>query len=545
MIIINDAVKVYGKEIPDLNDFYGTMEVWKNIFSNSPPWGRIKKNGLFSKGERRMSRLCAAKVLADEFARLTFSEQLDISAAEPYLGYVQKVLNENGFWKRMPDFLAGAYALGGGAIKIYAENGKPKINYIDAAAFAPVSWTEREITDGIFESKIRKNGFYYTLFEKYFQSPEGGFKTENSLFKSEMKNNVGKSCPLSELFESKAESAPYSISEPLFRYFKPDISNNIDRDCPLGVSVFHNAADTLKALDVAFDSFEREFTLGKKRIIVPSSCIQTVVNPETGTVDRYFDADDEAFVALKCDEEKDLKITDNTVALRIEEHVSAINALLNILCFQTGLSFGTFSFDTAQGLKTATEVISADSKTARTAKGNKNLIAELVEGLIRSIIALGIALGDLSEAEDYKICVTPPDGVIIDDNTKIDNNIKLVSAGLKSKLAAIMDVQNCDEVTAQKELDRIKKEESMSADMSDALMLSSSETSNDNIEQEAVEKAEEAADKPLNGAQTRSLISVIAQYQSGGLNIGQATNIIAAAIGISKDEAKRIIEGTE
>lgn len=545
MSIVNDAAKVYGKEIPDLNDFYGTMYGWKNIFSNCPPWGRIKKNGLYAKGERRMSRLCAAKVLADEFARLTFSEQLDISAAEPYLGYVQKVLNENGFWKRMPDFLAEAYALGGGVIKVYAENGKPKINYIDAEAFVPVSWTEREITDGIFESKIRKNGFYYTLFEKYFQPVEGGFKVEHSLYKSGMKNSIGNPCPLSELFENTEETSLHRLSEPLFRYFKPDISNNIDRDCPLGVSVFHNSADTLKALDVAFDSFEREFTLGKKRIIVPSSCIQTVVNPETGTVDRYFDADDEAFVALKCDEEKDLKITDNTVALRIDEHVSAINALLNILCFQTGLSFGTFSFDVAQGLKTATEVISADSKTARTAKGNKNLIAELVEGLVRSIIALGIALGDLSEAEDYKICVTPPDGVIIDDNTKIDNNIKLVSAGLKSKLAAIMDVQNCDEATAQKELDRIKKEESMSADMTDALMLKSDEAEGEISENEVVKVAEKAADKPLNGAQTQSLISVIAQYQSGGLSIGQAVNIIAAAIGVSKEKAKQIIEGTE
>lgn len=545
MKIINDAAKVYGKEIPDLNDFYGTIYGWKNVFSNCPPWGRIKKNGLYAKGERRMSRLSAAKVLADEFARLTFSEQLDISAAEPYLGYVNKVLNENGFWKRMPDFLASAYALGGGVIKVYAENGKPKINYIDAEAFVPVSWTEREITDGVFESKIRKNGFYYTLFEKYFQPADGGFKVEHSLYKSDMKSSIGKPCPLSELFEKAAETASYRLSEPLFRYFKPDISNNIDRDCPLGVSVFHNSVDTLKALDVAFDSFEREFTLGKKRIIVPSSCIQTVVNPETGNTDRYFDADDEAFVALKCDEERDLKITDNTIELRVGEHVSAINALLNILCFQTGLSFGTFSFDAAQGLKTATEVISADSKTARTAKGNKNLIAELVEGLVRSIIALGVDLGDLSEAEDYKICVTPPDGVIIDDNTKIDNNIKLVSAGLKSKLAAIMDVQNCDEATAQKELDRIKKEENLSADMTDALMLSSSEAPKDNIEQEAVEKAEKAADKSLNGAQTQSLISVIAQYQSGGLSIGQATNIIAAAIGISKEEAKRIIEGTE
>lgn len=302
----------------------------------------------------------------------------------------------------------------------------------------------------------------------------------------------------------------------------------------------------MKALDVAFDSFSREFILGKKRIIVPSSCIRTVVDPETGNTKRYFDADDEAYVALKCDETQDLKITDNTVELRIEEHVSAINALLNILCFQTGLSAGTFSFDAAQGIKTATEVISAESKTARTVKANKNLVAELIEGLVKSIIALGIDLGQLPASDDYGILVTMPDSVIIDDNTKIDNNIKLVNAGLKSKRAAIMDIQNCDEATAEEELARIAKESQISGDMSDLLTLTDTEsTPSDETAETAVEEAEEAANKTLNGAQTQSLISVITQYKAGTLSIGQATNIVSVSIGISKEEAKRIIEGAE
>ena len=68
-----------------------------------------------------------------------------------------------------------------------------------------------------------------------------------------------------------------------------------------------------------------------------------------------------------------------------------------------------------------------------------------------------------------------PDSVIIDDNTKIENNIKLVSAGLKSKLAAIMDVQNCDEEAARKELAVIAKESQISADMTDLLTLKGDE----------------------------------------------------------------------
>ena len=111
-------------------------------------------------------------------------------------------------------------------------------------------------------------------------------------------------------------------------------------------------------------------------------------------------------------------------------------------------------------MKTATEVISQDSKTARTIKSNKNIITEMLEQLVNSLIALGMAL-DLIPVKEYAVTVGWQDNIIIDDNTLIDNNIKLTQAGLKSKLNAIMEVQKCDEETAQQELDRISKEQSV------------------------------------------------------------------------------------
>ena len=50
------------------------------------------------------------------------------------------------------------------------------------------------------------------------------------------------------------------------------------------------------------------------------------------------------------------------------------------------------------------------------------------------------------------------DSIINDDNTKIDNNIKLIQAELKSKLSAIMDIYGYDEKTAAEELERIVEE---------------------------------------------------------------------------------------
>ncbi len=210
MSIINDAKKVYGKTVPDFGDFYGYIERWNNIYCNRPEWQRVKKTGLYAKGDRAMNTLCAAKVLADEFARLTFSEQVTIATAEPYLEYVTKALNECGFWERMPDFLSAAYALGGGAVKVYAEDSKPKINYIAADRFVPVSWDERDVTEGVLESKIRKDGFYYTLFEKHGFSDEGNAEVEHVLYKSSQRNSIGNPCPLSELYPDINDTVTYA-----------------------------------------------------------------------------------------------------------------------------------------------------------------------------------------------------------------------------------------------------------------------------------------------------------------------------------------------
>ncbi len=473
MNILQDAKQAFPElELLNLSDNYKNMELHKAIFKNAPPWARTRASGLYAKGFRNRKLLNAAKVICDEFSAMTFSEQVEITLDnEQYQEYINNTLNATGFWYKFPEILSYACAMGGCALKVYADKSKPAIDYVQAEHFLPAGWTGENIDECIFRTTSYKNGNYYTLMERHGINANGIVFVENVAFKSSIKNSLGTKCAVTEMFPKLADSITYNNVEiPMFCYFKPCVSNNIEIDSPLGLSIFANAIDTLETLDIAFDSFSREFVLGKKRIIVPAKCIRTVVDPETGSMRRYFDADDEAFIALKAEDNEALKVTDNTAELRIEEHVSAINALLNILCFQIGLSAGTLSFDAVQGVKTATEVISQDSKTARTIKSNKNLITEMLEDLIGSLIAIGTALKIIPKKE-YNVTIGWQDNIVIDDNTLIDNNVKLVQAGLKSKLKAIMDVQKCDEDTAQKELERIAKEQSVTGLSVDDLMI--------------------------------------------------------------------------
>lgn len=469
-MVFDDIIKAFPEDnIPDLSVFYNRISSWSDIYKGEPEWLTVKSSGLYKKAKRKSNTLNIAKVLCDKFSALCFAEQAEIACDEPFKSYIDTVLDDEGFWKNIPDLLSKAYAHGGCVMREYLDNDKVKINYIEAADFIPIAWDNKRITAGIFRSQTYRNGIYYTLLERH-KPDDGRIRVDSRLYRSSDKNSIGTRCAFSELYPDAPDYAVYDTDVPVFQYFKPACANNKDSYIPLGISVFANAADTLRALDTAFDSLAREVVLGKKRIIVPSSCIQTVVDTASGKIERYFDTDDEVFQALKCDEERDLKITDNTVTLRIDEHVKLINALLNILCAQVGLSVGALSFDMSSGVKTATEVVSEQNETMQTMRANKNLLVEFFEGLCRAIIALGVSVGKLPNKE-YSLAVGFKDNVIIDENTLIDNNIKLVAARLQSKADAIMEIFKCDESEAQKKLARINKEQDISADMTDMLAL--------------------------------------------------------------------------
>ncbi|MCI7351589.1 MAG: phage portal protein [Ruminococcus sp.] len=452
MSIVSDVRTAFGSA-PDLDGEYSRMERSMKIYRGNAPWLRVKRSGLHSRGERRMFSMNTAKAAADELTALVICEGAELFTDVPeYTAYINEVLEENGFHAMLPDFFSKAFMSGGGAVTVKAGDGFPELSVISAENFLPISWNSREITEAVFRTAYSENGRLYTLLERFSSGENGCPVTESRLFKKE---RFGAALG-SEIPEAGGVFEYRGVTGKLFSCFRPAVSGGYDGS-PVGCGVMDLALDTLRALDIAFDSMAREFILGKKRIIVPYSCIRTVTDPETGAAVRYFDADDEAFVALKADDRNDLQVTDNTCVLRIEEHVSAIKALLNILCFQLGISSEALAFDSMRGLKTiktATEVISQDSKTARTVHVNRKMADAFFKGLAEAIISVGICTGRLTP-KPYSVTVGWRDGVIIDDGTVISENIRLVEAGLRSRERAVMEINKCDKTAAEEELSAV------------------------------------------------------------------------------------------
>jgi A118 family predicted phage portal protein len=471
--------KFQDKRIPDCQDFYDSyIAKWKAAYSvdkQGKSWLKTHKKTVSAPGAKARTRdsLGMAKVLCEELAGLIFNEECEISVStkghEPgndkpdrLNDFVQEVLTQNGFWSKFQNLIELELALGGAAIKI-SHDGDKKItlSYLMADQFIPIGWTNKMMTESVFVTQEKRDRHYYTLFEWHLlKTIEGKTKRvlEYNLFESNSTDNFGVEVSVKRIYPELNSELLINRDLQTFVYFAPNIANNADFALPLGMSVFANALDTLKQLDVAFDSFGREFVLGKKRIIVPAAAIREVTVPGAAEPLRYFDADDEAYEAFDFDRIDSFQIQDNTVELRVEEHVKAINALLNILCLQTGLTAGTFSFDVAQGVKTATEIISANSKTYKTIKGHQNLIREALESVVHSIIDYGKLYKQLPEDVEYTIAIGFDDSIVTDTNADIDNAIKLTTAGLMSKLRAIMELNDWPAEKAEEELERIQKE---------------------------------------------------------------------------------------
>lgn len=485
--------------VPAFREFYNysilpAKQIYRGLYA---PWHVIPSPTIADKNRKRtLYRMNMAKAVCAELAGLIWSEGVKIDISDETLqAFVESTLKRNNFQTKMQEHIEQSAALGGGAIKEYVKyrrkNGEPVpgterivIDYAMADQFVPTAWDNAAVTEAVFSSRKAKDGYYYTRLEWHKWNGET-YVITNDLYKAAMKNGSGENqdilgywYPLANMYP---ELQPFveidGLETSLFTYYRTPVANNVDDNSPLGVSIYGNAFDTLHALDICFDSFVREFRLGKKRIIVPASAVRTVVDPANGTMRRYFDANDETYEALNSDDPDKMKIQDNSIELRVEEHLAAINAFLSILCLQVGFSAGTFTFDLSSGLKTATEVISENSKTYKTIRNFQQQLIPAIEKTCRNIITLG-ALYEMTYdgkniaalADDYEISVSMEDAVLEDNSTKIDRGIKLVGAGLISKRTAMTDPSYglcMTEETADKELEQIAKESPVNSFMVD------------------------------------------------------------------------------
>lgn len=482
--------------VPAFREYYTLfIFAWQAIYKGFyKAWHQVPMKTLNDpKGKTRtMATMNAGKMACSQMARYVWNERCKISAStegwdsdepDPLNEFLQEVLRENRFGVAFGDLIEKTMALGGGALKEWVEipkdekgndtgEGRIRLGYTMASQFVPTAWDNSRVKSGIFISREARDGFYYTVVE-WHQWDGSMYRVTNDLYRMPIKeteepqNILGWWYPLNEIYPLLS---PDTIIEDAktayFQYLKPFGANYADDNSPLGMSIYAPAMNTLHGIDIMFDSLQREFVLGKKRIIVPARAMRNAPNPNGGMPQKYFDADDEAWEALSTDSAEDLKIYDNSVDLRVNEHITGINGELAILCSQIGFDPGTLAFDQQKGMKTATEVISENSKTFGTVKAHENNIRDALCEMVDAIFDLAVRYGltwqgtpvEQLLAGGYSVAIKFDDSIIQDKAAEISQGVMLVGANLMSKKRFMIDTLGLTNEQAEAELRQIDAE---------------------------------------------------------------------------------------
>ncbi|HNW87659.1 MAG TPA: phage portal protein [Candidatus Limiplasma sp.] len=398
--------------------------------------------------------LGAAKMVCEDYATLLLNEKVQINA-EGFTA-LPGLLRDNRFFERGNRLIEWTFALGTGAlVEFLDDQNQPTIDYIRGDLIYPLNWDGDNITECAFGSRrvlgAKENageGYYVQVHERR----DGAYYIRNVWLDKDGKE-------MATPDGVAPESGPFPV--PLFQILRPNTVNSKDPDSPMGMSIYGAAIDQLKAVDLVYDSYVNEFQLGKKRLMVPMSFTQQAMQDD-GTYSPIFDPNDLIYNVYQVGDNSTDKLQPVDMELRAEAHEQGLQRMIDLLSKRCGLGTGRFKFDRGTAA-TATQVISEDSDLYQSVKRHEKPLERAIIGMVRALSALSGGSPDLDVTVEFD------DSIFEDTGTTIARNIQLVTAQLKSKKAAIMEIAGCDEKEAEKRLQEIASEQMIEPTNVDAM----------------------------------------------------------------------------
>ena len=331
-------------------------------------------------------------------------------------------------------------------------SGRIGIDYVSAGNIFPVSWNNDRITEVIFafpKTVARKK---YIHLQHHRKNAEGLYVIENSVVERGTSGESWTDLTPEQWHELKPFKTLVPLmetgsAEPQFVIQRLNITNNADEDesNPMGVAIFANAIDVLRSLDVKYDSYCNEFELGRKRIFVAPEMLRN----NDGS--PAFDPEDTVFYKLPDDyADKDQStgmIHEVDLDLRVEQHSKALNDDLNYLSLKCGFGPHYYRFESGQ-VKTATEVVSENSKMFRRLNKHEIILEQVLIELCRIIIRLGNVVG-AGINENVDIDIKFDDSIIEDKQAERSADRQDVAMGAMPLWQYRMKWYNEDEETAK------------------------------------------------------------------------------------------------
>lgn len=389
-----DIGKIFGVELISSPEMNVALQTWDHIASGAPYW---------ADGEDVRS-INMAKLICDTRAKLT---TLDIGIAisgSARADYLQTVADK--LLDRLPDKVASADPMGGMIIKWNGTNW----DFILPGNFGITKKDDDgNITGAIFASYTVQNGVGFTRLEhQRFDGPSADgtrkhYQVTNRVFRNQLSKSgeviLGAEVPLSKVdvwAHIQPEVGIDGLEAPLFAYFRIPGVNSIDPSSPLGLSVFANAINELRAIDVAISRKNDEVEDSRHITFVGQTLIMNAQNKGV-QLPRFVKG-----LGIGLTDTETSAVHEHVPTMLTDQRVKDINFDLSMAGVKCGFSEGVFVLDGQTGMITATQVEADDRDTIQTIKADRDALKTALTQAIAGADAMASLYG-LAPFGEYEV----------------------------------------------------------------------------------------------------------------------------------------------
>lgn len=354
------------------------IDTYAKIYAGNPNWVNT---------EDGIKTINFAKSVCSETARLALlGTKITISGGAK-AEYLQEQIDNVYFKLREWTEYACAY----GTVVL-----KPNGTSIDCVLpnnFIVTDQSNGEITGIVFINKeTSEDGKkYYTRLEYHRFVEDGIYVITNKCYVSKVDGEKGKliDIKLTPWKELDEEAAIQNMDKPLYGVLRMPQANNVDIGSPLGLSIFSDAIEELKDLDIAYSRNAEEIGDSRRMVLIDSDRLLPSGTKVRNSIRGFERARDEMKLP------KYVKAVNGTTSdevyheinpnLNTDTRLTGINALLSQIGYKIGFSNGYFVFNESTGMITATQVDSDDRRTIQFIKDIRDQIEKCLNGLINAI----------------------------------------------------------------------------------------------------------------------------------------------------------------
>lgn len=431
MFDYKQIIQDFGLDTETSKEMLDAIQEWSRIFNGQEPWATEDKEVVSLHVAKTMCEK-VAKAVTIEFK----SECSDENINKPYQTFLRNI-------RRNTEYGIGKSCM---FFKPTFENGRINTTVIQADKFIPVKFDDSgALLGAIFIDQVVDGNDIYTRLE-YNELKGNVVEIRNIAYKGK-KNGVILSSKIDlhsvpKWADIEENQGVENVDRLIGGFFTMKNANNVDNNSPLGVSLFHNAIDTLKEIDKQFSRTLWEYEGSELAIDIDDTLLE--LDKKGNPI--YPKGKKRLFRKLGAINDDKNKYNVFSPEIRDTALFNGLNELLRQVELQCGLAVGTLCKPELIE-KTATEIKTGKQDYYVTVSDIQTSLQYALEDLIYGIYVLCKLYG-IPVNPNYETTFDWDDSILVDKEALQRQSLTERNADIIDDIQYIMETRDYTEEEA-------------------------------------------------------------------------------------------------